>query len=607
MDEKKIKNRLLKKAAKTWGYDEIEVENSFDPIVTLLINAIASELEKLYYELDNSNNRIIERIINIIFPEQVSGVKPASTVVKAEPLENNHELSIYDNFRYQYQIPNIYNPTQPIIKETHFAPSQNISLNKTRLKYIAFSDQILEFKEENGKQKYTSTENYKNGELWLGFESENNKFLDKLQLFFDTQTSYYKDVFFHYLPQAEIEYNGKKINFIAGYNNTDSKLNLSKLNKNYIEIDQCLNEVNEFYKNHFYYLELDPNIDYNAEEESNSSQPPKEEDDIHWVKFTFNEAISNEVFENLIIVPNAFPIVNIKKEKSNVRLSEVLNFRQLNTQDHFLDVDNIVDDNGVEYQIHQQESGANTAVLRKGGVSRFSERDASEAIQYILQLLKDETASFSSLGSDIIKQDIQEINKNINALYQKAKEKEFLKTANPYIIIYPKNPEHNALCSVKFWSTLGEDGNNINSFTPLKVEDSKFEKNAITLYPTVGGRKSLSSNDKVVEFRNALLTRGKIVTMSDIKSFGFSHFKQYIKNIEIKKGTQKDISSKQGFNRSINIKLIHKPEEIANITKNEWDYLTKSFLLKLEKNSSALFPFNLSDDIENWQNNEKND
>ncbi len=600
MDEKKIKNRLLKKAAKTWGYDEIEVENSFDPIVTLLINAIASELEKLYFELDNSNSRIIDRIINIIFPEQVSGVKPAITLLKAEPTEQKYELSIYDNFRYQYQIANIYNPTEPIIKETHFAPSQNITLNKTTLKFIAYSDKIIEYDEENGKSIKNSLQNYENGKFWIGFENESIDFLDKLQLFFDTQTSYYKEVFFHYLPQAEIKYNNKNLKFKSGYNNTENEVNLENLTKNYIEIDQCLKEANEYYKRHFYYIELDPKTDYAQDDGSQSIPPPHEDKDIHWIQFTFNESISNEIFENLIVQANVFPIVNIKKEKSTLRLSDVLNFRQLITQDHFLDVDKIMDDTGVQYQIHQQETNANTAVLRKGGVSRFSEENASEAIQYILQLLKDETASFSSLGSDIIKQDIQEINKNINALYQKAKEKEFLKTSNPYVIIYPKNPENNALCTVNFWSTLGDQGNNINSFTPLTVDDSNFEKNAITLYPTEGGRKSLNSHDKVKEFRTALLTRGKIVTMSDIQSFGYSHFKQYINNIEIKKGIQKDISSKQGFSRSINIKLIHNPEEISKITKTEWDYLTKSFLLKLENKSAALFPYILSDDIASW-------
>ncbi len=600
MDEKKIKNRLLKKAAKTWGYDEIEVENSFDPIVILLINAIASELEKLYFELDNSNSRIIDRIINIIFPEQVSGVKPATTLLKAEPTEQKYELSLYDNFRYQYQIANIYNPTEPIIKETHFAPSQNITLNKTTLKYIAYSDKIIEYNEENGKSINNSLHNYENGQLWIGFENDSIDFLDRLQLFFDTQTSYYKEVFFHYLPQAEIKYNNKKLKFKAGYNNTENPVDLENLTKNYIEIDQCLKEANEYYKRHFYYIELDPKTDYTPEAGDPSILPPNDDEDTHWIQVTFNEAISNEIFENLIVQANVFPIVNIKKEKSTLRLSDVLNFRQLITQDHFLDVDKIIDDNGVQYQIHQQETNANTAVLRKGGVSRFSEENASEAIQYILQLLKDETASFSSLGSDIIKQDIQEINKNINALYQKAKEKEFLKTSNPYVIIYPKNPENNALCTVNFWSTLGDEGNNINSFTPLTVDDSNFEKNAITLYPTEGGRKSLNNHDKVMEFRTALLTRGKIVTMSDIKSFGHSHFKQYINSIEIKKGIQKDISSKQGFSRSINIKLIHNPEEISKISKNEWDYLTKSFLLKLEKKSAALFPYILSDDIESW-------
>ena len=79
-----------------WGYSELEAETSFDPIVSLLLSASAAELEKLGFELESSRSRIIERVLEVMFPEEVSGVIPARTLLQVSPLENNAEFLIYE-------------------------------------------------------------------------------------------------------------------------------------------------------------------------------------------------------------------------------------------------------------------------------------------------------------------------------------------------------------------------------------------------------------------------------------------------------------------------------------------------------------------------------
>lgn len=58
---------------------------------------------------------------------------------------------------------------------------------------------------------------------------------------------------------------------------------------------------------------------------------------------------------------------------------------------------------------------------------------------------------------------------------------------------------------------------------------------------TTGGLNKQSNKDRILAYRNALLTRGRIVTFADIKAFGFSHFKSTIEDIKIEKGTRKEI------------------------------------------------------------------
>ena len=46
-----IKTRMLRTASRVWGYSETESENNFDPLVSMLLTACASELEKISGEV----------------------------------------------------------------------------------------------------------------------------------------------------------------------------------------------------------------------------------------------------------------------------------------------------------------------------------------------------------------------------------------------------------------------------------------------------------------------------------------------------------------------------------------------------------------------------
>ena len=123
MKQDRIKDRILRRAARMWGYSELEAETSFDPIVSLLLSASAAELEKLGFELESSRSRIIERVLEVMFPEEVSGVIPARTLLQVNPLENNAELSLFTRFRTTKRQHNIYNPTETTTKDLFFSPT----------------------------------------------------------------------------------------------------------------------------------------------------------------------------------------------------------------------------------------------------------------------------------------------------------------------------------------------------------------------------------------------------------------------------------------------------------------------------------------------------
>ena len=155
------------------------------------------------------------------------------------------------------------------------------------------------------------------------------------------------------------------------------------------------------------------------------------------------------------------------------------------------------------------------------------------------------------------------------------------------------NKELDMSFTFSYWHTAGEEGNDIKTGVLLDCdsENKTAISRAITVRPSLGGRRGLTTSDKILEYRNALLSRGRIVTIADVKTFAKSHFKHTIKGLDVQKGTKKEISLKGGFKRTIDIYL-NKNKEVE-VSETEWEYLKDSFLIKLEKSSTNIYPYRI--------------
>lgn len=605
MNQDLIKDRILRKASRMWGYNELESESSFDPIVNLMLSACAAELEKLGSELENSRSRIIERVLEIMFPEEVSGVFPAQTLLQVNPLENNAFISYYNSFKTTIRKQNIYNPSENILKDLYFSSSIEAKLSTAKVKYVAYDNLMKRIEDFFHDEVVAKTlQHIPSGELWLGIQSSQNENLEDLMFFIDSNNSFQKELFFFYLKQVKVFFGEKEYHLNEGYNVENGSFNLENIiAENYSDLEHIYNQVNRFYRPYFFTLKARLSF---------SEKPLKEEvflkyfpgieieaeHDIFWLKFKFSEAIVPEILQNVRFALNCIPFLNIKNENINRRIKGKLNIIPIDEGDQFLELDYVSDERGKRLDIKNYESETEelTAVLRKGGVSRFDQRSASELLQYLLELIKDETAAFSGMGVNSVSDILRQINQNVASLHQLAKEKNFTQTNNPYLIISSANPETDVHCKISYWSTAEQDGNDIKQMTRLTVtgpENGLFENYALVIRTSVGGKKKLSPQDKILEYRNALLTRGRIVTVADIKAFAMNHFKDLIKDVEVHKGTQKEASLKGGFSRTVDIFLVRNTEDIKNIRKEEWEYLCDSFLLNLKNTSANMYPYRL--------------
>ena len=606
MKQEQIKNRMLKRASKMWGYSELESENAFDPVLELLLSACASELEKLRFEQENSRARITERLLEVIFPDEVTGITPSQTLLQLTPIENNVQISRYSHFKAVKRIQNLYDPTQVKTMDIFFSPTLEMKLTTAQVKYLVFGNKILQqesfFYQEEVDQ---SDRNIPSGEFWVGLHAPEVEKLEDLCFYIDINNKEQKEFFNYYLQQVKVFCGEKEYELVEGYNVPINSIEYEDIiSKNYTNVEAIYNEVNQFYQGNFFTLKgnIYPEREKNEYitsfiEENFSNHRIATEKDIVWLRFKFYEVITPKILENIRIALNCIPVVNMYNTKKTKRIKGQLTIYPIIGDNTFLDIDYISDDDGKRYEVknYQKDSEDNISfVLRRGGVARFDERSALDHLQHTLRLIRDETASFSAIGNDFaIDAELRQIGQNLASIYQNIKKRSLSLNTNPFLIISSMNKELDMSFTFSYWHTAGEEGNDIKTGVSLECDKSNKTaiKSAITVKPSLGGKRGLSTADKILEYRNALLSRGRIVTIADVKTFAKSHFKHTIKGLEVQKGTKKEVSLKGGFKRTIDIYL-NKNKEVE-VSETEWEYLKDSFLIKLEKASTNIYPYRI--------------
>jgi hypothetical protein len=608
MRQERIKDRVLKRAARAWGFSDVEMETSFDPVASMLLNALSYELEKVSHELEDSKTRIVERVLEIMFPEVTSGSKPARGIIHALPLENNLSISLKNQLYVKRRLNNIYNPLEPIYKDVYLSPTLEVKLSSCKVRYIAYERNLLEVSNVFYKDPINSYNNVlPSGEIVLGFELLDKEILEveDLMLYIDIKNIHQKEMFHYYLKQMKCFYDGNEIKIKEGYNVDINEINVENIiNRNYTHLDQISQDVNNHYFDNFYTLKGKlkyKNIsEYGPEYKKFEEVSANAQANIIWIKLVFPESLIPQVIDNVSFITNCFPVINKRLHALNRDLKDFLCYVALDTEDNiYLDLDSVVDPLENHYEVKEFKNGIveeGNAVLRTGGVSRFDSRSASELLQNVLDLLKDESSSFLGLGQDFMKNALTEINQLLASVEQQAKENNFSKNNDPYLMIRPKiNYDQSKNFKISYWSTCAEEGNDIKTGTVLKCDDELFfsNKEVMMVTNTVGGINKENNKDRILAYRNALLTHGRIVTFADIKAFSNHHFKNKMLDVRIDKGIRKEPSSKAGFSRTVDIYIKVNVDERKQASTSEWDYLCDSFMKILKQRSSNVFPYRL--------------
>lgn len=597
-----IKGRMLQNAAAMWGLPGTENENAFDPVVSMLFNACAAELEKIGRDSKTSSFRLLEQLGEILVPEIEANALPAHAICYAYPTEQKTLIAETHQFAVDYKHEQFEEKSR-----FYFSPAGKFPLQKLKVKYLATTGFIDEFSESNYKRNMAKTRvpaRQGGNSLWIGFECDALlKNTGEISLYFELRNQQQADFFFYQLKRATIYMNGRACNTSGGYADSENKRSEPEevLNYRFHTAHDTNKHVLNYYERQF--LTFKPSADFDTlksrfplelKELFDENALQKLPAETCWLEVRFPEQVNNLSFTDLYCRFNCFPVLNRKLNSFIFRLQNTLNIIPLFAGEYFFDIHSVTDTSGNAYHILSDKTDDESPemILRNKGVGRFRGKDAQESIYDLIEAMRDESAAFAALGGDSVNRSLKELNRilvNLEDKVSSVSQKEGI----TYLMFRNVTKEFKNLF-VDFWSTKGAEGNFIKAGTKLDSVSGidLANKSGELLSPTFGGRSRLNDQDRLAVFKTAFTTRGRLVTQEDIRTYCHQLFGDRINHVQISKGLAVHPGAKSGLVRTIRITLKTNPE--WSTSHEEWQYLVHELKTTLHERSSAVFPFDIN-------------
>ncbi|MFT3701409.1 MAG: hypothetical protein QM802_03525 [Agriterribacter sp.] len=609
-----IKTRMLRNAARAWGYAETEPESNFDPLVSMLLTSCSIELEKISGEIQGSRARVLERLVQLLSPDAFTGPLPAHAIGHAMPIDKSLQINEDEQYYITRKTPSVTEGEDAAAKDIFFSPSASFRLNRSAIRFMASGNTMFRINNGITKEMIAQAEPGKNlpdCSLWLAIDEPGVSLNDSL-FYFDLRNDAARQLFYHQLPKAKWYWNEEEMDHVEGYGEnaiSGEQLDLKTiLNRDDDITSKIKKQVNAFYKPFFVTLRDTKNFSVSEDNgllwgminevfANKATQALLQMQPLRWICIDFPQTISNTVLQDVICVMNSFPVFNRRMHDLTHRLQDIVNIIPLQTEDIFLDLDEVSNDEGKILNTRSFANGGDDTfgiLLRNGGVGRFDERDASAMVNYIVQLLRDESVAFSSLGNDFMNREMKQIQQIINRLEQRLFSDQQTKEQIPYLMIRnnDKSPWQNVF--LRYWSTCGMEANHIKAGNQLRLyKGTNIQNNQVTLVTTTqGGRNKLGTTESVLAYKSALLSKDRLITQEDIRAFCRYQLGSRAHSIDINKGIMIHPDQQKGFVKTLDVKIGIERREYDTMKENgEIAFWTDNLKIMLEQKSVTLFPY----------------
>lgn len=590
-----IRARLLQTAADFWG---IRSTADLDPLVRLLIEALSGELYNLANDLKNTESRLLNKLAALLTPDLLTSALPAHALMQAMPVEASELLR--DNRHF------IYNPKKESGGEdVFFTPAAPIQIYDAKIRYMATGEHLYMLDPQRGKVLQAAGKHLPLQTLWLGIHiHEQIETLDGFALYFSWPHFAFEHDWYKLLALCEAKINGQPVPLQAGFPHKPAKQS-SNILEHTLAFDVMpviVRDVLEYYDPHYLSCNIRtrdfekmtcPDAFQKAFASSDLQNIP---DKVLWLELTFPPAIRQSLLDNVEVHTNAFPVMNRRLHHITHRFKGIGNIIPVKPGIHelFLSVHQLSDSRGKQYfpvsYNNGQEQEQDSYSVRLGGAERFDNRNAREIINYLFELLRDESAAFSAYGYDFLTDILKNMQQNLALVEQKAKKSLHTMTESTrYVIVKPSATAE--VMQLDYWTTQSGAAHQLRSGTMLMQFEGSGTKadSLVLLTKPAGGRNPADRGNLLQAYKYGLMTRDRIVTEDDIRNFCRFELGGRMADVSIKRGVMTSPHPKEGLKKTTDIYIT----PAQPFQPEEWEFTQRELLQKLKTRSGLLVHYRI--------------
>lgn len=548
-----IKERLLQQTMALWG---IEQRSRMDPVVDLMLDVFAYEIFRLHQEIKNSDARILHRLSRLLTHTKWYLPNPAHTLMSVNPLPGETcELTPEDHFYTEK--PFFGNDTVQLF----FTPLTRHTLVHAYLKYWVYDVTIARIPDQRivTSTIFDKKNKIKDYNVWVGIAISDKqlKSLKTLTLCFLLGDA----SLLPFLNMVKVfDAKGNELQRL------DTDFSASNMDENHY-----FEDISSYYKDFFYTIDLHNATQDKATITDTFSKANIQDDDIDssehlfWIQLSFPEVFDKEQLNALQFYINTYPVVNrqlIYKQhhcKTNGKIIPIANTKHT----HFLNIHSVYDDQGEAYKNitkHYEKDVAGTFSLYFGDLERFNADTAKTLITKVLQLIREDGNAFAAMNPDALNSHLKEMTTKLDEL-EKIVESVIQDTVQEriFLLTSPKNTTSHQ--EVRYWLTNGELANGLDERAFIQQFNAeKFDTLSIKFRTeTQGARVRKNEEELINSLRYGLLTKDRIVSREDIKSFIKQQLGGYIQNLNIKDGVAILPEYKRGVARTTEVVITLMP------------------------------------------------
>ena len=556
--QQSIKERLRRFAMDLWNITDLR---QMDPVIDLILDVIAYNSSRLHQNISDSDSSVLHRLACLLVPQQWSLPMPSHALLSVEPKDDESRLLTPQDRFYTRKMM-----FEKGWVDLDFSPLSNYPLVNAKIKGLSYDSRVMYSYE--GSLQETELSNVvvpsEDGVVWIGLEmtksllrSTHNLVLCVL-LEDNNLTPFLRDV--------------------QVYDGVGERLDVSvpQFPLEHSEKYHYFDEISDYYANNFIQISLDskalssnPFSTYPSEWEV-SDEDGDEGSKLVWLKLKFPVMFNHVDLGKIRFLLNTYPVVNRTLITVQHNFARKGNIVALPCKENrfLLNVESFHDDANHQYvdiAHNYSESSIGTYSLYFGNIERFDSDNARILINKLIQLIHEDGSAFESMEIDTLTDQLNNLYDNIENIEKSIFDFTQSKSI-PRAFLFTHPYKKTSEVEVSYWTTDAEVANGLDSRTVVYQSDNdKFSTSGLFFQTTTKqGNAHETERDLINRLRYGLLSKDRIVTREDIKSFVFFRLGKQVKSVDIRDGIAISSDVRRGIIRTTEVRI-----ELSRTSKEE--------------------------------------